>query len=230
MDHLIEFLNTRLSFTKIEAKSMCQRDTDEVRILNKAWQLKKNILPPWVKEDVDRMIMLVPWRAWFVLYKLTPCVNDLTLFELQLITRYPLYLYHAMHVPIKTCIEFAKKFNISVTPPSVAFAYAIQLIEEHPMCSVPVEEMNQKLRQQGLTLDVNFEPFGRDVLKGHELENVDLTEQSYGETPVKRAWQRLQKIREKKTCQLRIIKTAKNEFTLQQFTEELAFELLKLLQ
>lgn len=210
--------------------SKCETDDqvlDEIfRQKQHKWKSEKQ---RWIKEKFKKLKLLVPFRKWFIDQKLSSLLDEISLFEMEMILAHPLYMFHAHKVPIKACTEFAQKQNITIPLKALSFSVGWEKIESHPMCAVPQQEMIVDLKNHGLELDINYKPFGPKPLENHELEFVDINEKSSSELELKFPWQRMEKIREKKTCEIKITLNDQKEYVIGNISYELALLIVKML-
>lgn len=222
-EYIVNFITKTLKFDQKYATSVCMKINNDPYHTNKEKAIfeylqinLQNKIEKWKLQEIQRLILLVPFRDWFNANKLGFSVmREITVFELQKIQQYPLYLYHAFNVSIPLCMDFAKKHGIDVNPKCIAFSFAWELIQQHPKSAVPKDEMTQYLREKkGLELDVSFPPFGPNPLYKHELQHVSLMDQSLGEIRLEFKWELTKKIREKKTCELSIHLNSQNMYVV----------------
>lgn len=214
MSYLVNFLCS-VGFNQESARQFIAKyNGDEKVVLNEAYMRRKLHIPEWKREQFGKMIQLVPLRGWFELNGFKSILHEISLFEVELIQKYPLYLFHAFQVPIKLCVSFAQLIKCEIDKKCLAFSYATQIIKENPNRAVPQQEMHSRLYAQNLELDISHKPFGQDPLRDHELWVGDLIDKPYCDFCIKYPWQRLAKVREKKTCEARIYLNSANQYIM----------------
>ncbi len=189
----------------------------EESLLRSVWEKKKSSKPkPWMREKVERMLLEIPVRSWFIQKKYTRQLYGMTYLELNLVTHTnTLYLYHALEIPIKECMELAKHLGLTMASEQIAFSVAVEKIRAHPMAAIPKDELENVLKGQGLEWNVRYRPFGSNPLRGHPLQHVSLVETAAADLPVKFEWQRMTAMREKRTLELRVRLTVLNEYIIE---------------
>ncbi len=213
---LTTFLTSSLKISSDEAKTLV-RKRNPIEVLKEV----RAECDPKMYDAVDKMIVVETFSACREIEKVRAAFEAMSLFEVRLCVKHPLYMLYGYNVSIRECIEFAKKCDIPIDAKRVAYAVAYQTISEHREGTVEFAEMQAKMREHGLVLDLTIRPFGMDPLRGHPLEFIDTTVTPASNLPCA-PWERSQLLKEKNICETEITLTSSNKYVIGNVSRRLA--------